>query len=186
MVPTKAHASDKDNVIPSRPRSSWTAGCPGRGGREVRSGSTQLLGPQPPALEVEFAELVAGNSSPTALAARPTRSRRPSREPDPDATLAPIVMPGFSDSNWFRKAFARRPYGFCPQRQRGLFEAAPLIHGADERAPAEDVAHAGTFLRRPLPAGARMGAASAARTATAAGSPTARCASAGWPSATAC
>ena len=30
-------------------------------------------------------------------------------------------------------------YGFCPRREVGLVEAAPLVHGADERVPVSDV-----------------------------------------------
>ena len=55
-------------------------------------------------------------------------------------------MPGFSDSHWFRKAFGSATvYGFCPQRELGLFDAAPLIHGADERAAVADVELAAGF-----------------------------------------
>ena len=67
-------------------------------------------------------------------------------ELDPDAAIVPIVMPGFSDSHWFRKAFdAATVYGFCPQRELDLFEAAPLIHGADERAAVADIELAAGF-----------------------------------------
>ena len=60
--------------------------------------------------------------------------------------MVPIVMAGFSDSHWFRKAFGSATvYGFCPQRKLGLFEAAPLMHGADERAAVADVEMAATF-----------------------------------------
>ena len=46
-------------------------------------------------------------------------------EADPGAELAPIVMPGFSDSHWFRKAFdSAVVYGFCPHREISLLEAA--------------------------------------------------------------
>ena len=55
-------------------------------------------------------------------------------------------MPGFTDSHWFRKAFgAATVYGFCPQRELDLFEAAPLVHGADERAAVADVELAADF-----------------------------------------
>ena len=65
---------------------------------------------------------------------------------DPEARLVPIVMSGFSDSHWFRKAFdAATVYGFCPQRKLGLFEAAPLIHSADERAAITYVELAASF-----------------------------------------
>jgi acetylornithine deacetylase/succinyl-diaminopimelate desuccinylase-like protein len=67
---------------------------------------------------------------------------------DPGATLVPIVMAGFSDSHWFRKAFdAATVYGFCPQRELSLVEAAPLIHSADERAAVADVEFAAAFYR---------------------------------------
>jgi len=56
-------------------------------------------------------------------------------------------MTGFSDSHWFRSAFADAAiYGFCPQRTRGLLDAAPLIHGADERIPVADVELAARFF----------------------------------------
>ena len=43
-----------------------------------------------------------------------------------------MVLPGFSDSRWFREAFPDCvAYGFFPQRPMDLFEAAPLIHGAE-------------------------------------------------------
>jgi acetylornithine deacetylase/succinyl-diaminopimelate desuccinylase-like protein len=57
------------------------------------------------------------------------------------------VMPGFSDSNPFRTAFPDAVvYGFCPHRDVDLFEAAPLIHGADERVPASDIELAASFF----------------------------------------
>jgi hypothetical protein len=37
-------------------------------------------------------------------------------------------------------------YGFCPHREVDLFEAAPLIHGADERVPASDIELAAGFF----------------------------------------
>jgi acetylornithine deacetylase/succinyl-diaminopimelate desuccinylase-like protein len=55
-------------------------------------------------------------------------------------------MAGFSDSHWFRKAFGSSTvYGFCPQREMGLFEAEPLIHGADERTAVADIQMAAHF-----------------------------------------
>ena len=60
--------------------------------------------------------------------------------------LVPSVMPGFSDSHWFRKAFgASVVYGFHPQRELDLFAAAPLVHGADERAAVGDIELAAGF-----------------------------------------
>ena len=73
-------------------------------------------------------------------------------EADPDGELAPIVMPGFSDSHWFRKAFpdasstasARTARSSCSSRR-------PLIHGADERVPASDIGLAARLLPRARP-----------------------------------
>ena len=68
-------------------------------------------------------------------------------EADPGADVAPIVMPGFSDSNPFRSAFPDAVvYGFCPHREIDLLHAAPLIHGADERVPASDVELSASFF----------------------------------------
>ncbi len=146
MVPTKAHASDKENVIPSH--AEVLVDCrvpPGGGPDEARAALAELLGPDADDFEVEFTEQVNGNSSPAQSPLAETIAASLTTL-DPDATLVPIVMSGFSDSHWFRKAFGSATvYGFCPQRRLGLFEAAPLIHGADERAAVADVAMAAAF-----------------------------------------
>jgi acetylornithine deacetylase/succinyl-diaminopimelate desuccinylase-like protein len=68
------------------------------------------------------------------------------QELDPGSGLVPIVMAGFSDSHWFRKAFdSSTVYGFCPQRGMSLAEAGPLIHGADERIKVADMELAADF-----------------------------------------
>jgi acetylornithine deacetylase/succinyl-diaminopimelate desuccinylase-like protein len=65
---------------------------------------------------------------------------------DPGAEAAAVALPGFSDSRWFRDAFPDCvAYGFFPQRRMDLFEAAPLVHGADERVPIEDLGLAARF-----------------------------------------
>ena len=147
MVPTKASASEKDNVIPSH--AEVLVDCrvpPGGGADQVSARIEEVLGPLAGELEVEFTERVVGNRSPSetplseAIAAWLA-------EADPDATLVPIVMPGFSDSHWFRKAFGSSTvYGFCPQRELDLFRAAPLVHGADERAAVADIELAAAFF----------------------------------------
>ena len=147
MVPTTASASEKDNVIPSRAQ--FLVDCrvpPGDGPADVEARIGELLGPLAAELEVDFAERVVGNrsSSETPLSAAIGDWLA---EADPGATLVPIVMPGFSDSHWFRKAFGSSTvYGFCPQRELGLFRAAPLIHAADELASVGDVGLAASFF----------------------------------------
>jgi acetylornithine deacetylase/succinyl-diaminopimelate desuccinylase-like protein len=146
MVPTKARGSEKSNVIPAL--AEVLIDCrvpPGGGTDEAEARLRELLGPLADTVELEFTERVTGNSSParSPLADAIAASLA---ELDPEATIVPIVMPGFSDSHWFRKAFdSATVYGFFPQRELGLFEASPLIHGADERAAVSDIELATTF-----------------------------------------
>ena len=63
-----------------------------------------------------------------------------------------MVLPGFTDSRWFREAFPECvAYGFCPQRKLDFFNAIPLIHGADERIPIEDLGLATRFFAELAP-----------------------------------
>src|SRR5215212_11065487 len=148
LVPTKASASQKENVIPSR--AEVLVDCrvpPGMGEADVRKRVIDVLGGEDGSYEIEFTEHTVGNRSPT-----DTPLAREIEEwlagEDPDAGLVPVVMPGFSDSHWFRKAFGSAVvYGFCPQREMSLLEAAPLVHSADERAAVGDIDLAARFYR---------------------------------------
>jgi acetylornithine deacetylase/succinyl-diaminopimelate desuccinylase-like protein len=145
LSPTRAWGSEKANVIPST--AEVLIDCrvpPGLGQRQARERVEALLGPDD--YELEFTNEVEGNRSP---AHSPLRDAVEGwlAEADHGAELVPTVMPGFSDSNWFRSAFdAATVYGFCPHRRRGLVEATPLIHGADERVPTADVELAAGFF----------------------------------------
>jgi hypothetical protein len=45
-----------------------------------------------------------------------------------------VILPGFSDSRWFREALPDCvAYGFFPQRHMTLQDTAPLVHSAGER-----------------------------------------------------
>jgi acetylornithine deacetylase/succinyl-diaminopimelate desuccinylase-like protein len=69
-------------------------------------------------------------------------------EHDPGAHVVPTVLPGFTDSRTFRNVFADCvAYGFFPQRHMSLYEAAPLIHSADERIDVRDLGFAAGFFR---------------------------------------
>ena len=146
LVPTKARASEKDNVIPSR--AEVLVDCrvpPGLDEAEVLERVTPVLGEN--GYELSFLESVVGNESspesPLAKAISGWVERN-----DPGSVVVPMVMPGFSDSHWFRKAFgAATVYGFCPQREMSLFEAASLVHSADERIKVGDVELAARFYR---------------------------------------
>jgi len=125
-------------VIPSRAEALIdTRVPPGLGEDDARERIAGLLGDGDH--EIEFSESVPGTRSaletPLAAAIRSWVA-----EADPGAELAPIVMPGFSDSHWFRRAFSSAVvYGFCPQREMPLEQVAPLIHGADERVAVADL-----------------------------------------------
>src|SRR5262245_27623983 len=145
LTPTIAQGGKKANVIPSEAEVLIdTRVPPGYGEDEALAALKGLLGDGD--YTVEFTEAVVGNASPldTQLA---DAIREWLAEIDPGAGIAPIVMPGFSDSNPFRTAFPDAVvYGFCPHRQIDLLEAAPLIHAPDERVPASDIELAAAFF----------------------------------------
>ena len=94
---------------------------------------------------LEFSETVVGNRSP-ANSPLMDRIRAFMGREDPGATVAPMVMWGFSDSHWWRAAFPDSVvYGFFPQRAMDFLEGFPLVHGADERIPVEDLGLAAAF-----------------------------------------
>jgi acetylornithine deacetylase/succinyl-diaminopimelate desuccinylase-like protein len=145
LTPTIAEGGKKANVIPSEAEALIDCRVPpGQGEKQALSALRELIGDGD--YEVEFTEAVVGNSSPldSPLA---DGIRAWLAEIEPEAELAPTVMPGFSDSNPFRTAFPDAVvYGFCPHRAIDLLEASPLIHGADERVPAADIELAAGFF----------------------------------------
>jgi acetylornithine deacetylase/succinyl-diaminopimelate desuccinylase-like protein len=146
LVPTKASASTRDNVIPSVAEALIdTRVPPGLDEEDVRASIAPVLGDLGDHVEIDFDSMTIGNESPldTELA---TAIQEWLAETDPEASLVPMVMPGFSDSHWFRKAFdSVVVYGFHPQRDLDLFTAAPLVHGPDERAAVADIELAADF-----------------------------------------
>jgi acetylornithine deacetylase/succinyl-diaminopimelate desuccinylase-like protein len=148
LVPTMASASQKDNVIPAH--AEVLVDCrvpPGIGEEGVRERVERFFDGHLQDTEIEFAERVTGNASPaeSPLAAS---IRDWVGANDPGAGVVPIVMPGFSDSHWWRLAFGADTtvYGFSPQRDMDLFEASPLVHSADERIKASDMEYAARFF----------------------------------------
>jgi acetylornithine deacetylase/succinyl-diaminopimelate desuccinylase-like protein len=148
--PTMMRASEKINVIPARAQ--LKVDCrvpPGLGEDDVRRSVEQVLGPD--GYSIEFNEQVIGNRSPLETQLMDHIREFLARE-DPDAQIAPTVLPGFTDSRWFREAFPDCvAYGFFPQRKMDMFEAGPLIHGADERIPVEDLGLAARFFAELAP-----------------------------------
>ena len=150
MAPTMASASEKINVIPSRARLSVDCRVPpGLGEDHALARIHALLGED--GFEIEFQETVVGNRSPIDTPLMNHIQAFVERE-DPGADAVPVVLPGFSDSRWFRSAFPDcTAYGFFPQRKMDLFEAMPLVHGADERVPVEDLGLAASFYAELAP-----------------------------------
>ena len=153
IAPTMIRASAKENVIPSR--CTVRVDCrvpPGLGEQHVRDRVEALLGPARAGdYRLEFTERVVGNSSPldTELAGF---LREFVRREDPDADLLPLVLTGFTDSHWFRKAFPECvAYGFFPQRAMSRFDTLPLIHAPDERIALDDIALASRFFNELAP-----------------------------------
>jgi acetylornithine deacetylase/succinyl-diaminopimelate desuccinylase-like protein len=150
LTPTMAGASTKINVIPSRAR--VRVDCrvpPGLGEEAARRRIAQVLGGvagiASGELTIEFTEQVQGNASPVdtplmdAIRAWVARA-------DPGADAVPLILPGFSDSRWFRDAFPEcTAYGFFPMRHQPLVEEAPLVHNADERIDVRDLGFATGF-----------------------------------------
>jgi acetylornithine deacetylase/succinyl-diaminopimelate desuccinylase-like protein len=143
MSPTVVSASRKENVIPSVAEVLVdTRAPPERGEAHVRAEIERVLGP---GVEPEFTIEVVGNRSPSQTSLRDAIDRWLERA-DPEAETVPIVMPGFSDSHWFRKTFGTVAYGFWPRRAMPFAELEPLIHSADERVKASDMEFSAGFF----------------------------------------
>ena len=149
VTPTQAAASEKVNVIPSEARIGVDCRVPpGLGEAEARARVEELLGPPAAAgYRLEFSETVEGNRSPMESELMDAIGTWVA-EHDPGAEIVPTILPGFTDSRWFRVAFPDCvAYGFFPQKYMTMRECAPLIHGADERIDVRDLGFAAGFFR---------------------------------------
>jgi acetylornithine deacetylase/succinyl-diaminopimelate desuccinylase-like protein len=147
VSPTMIRASEKENVIPSR--CSVLVDCrvpPGLGADHVRRRVGELIGDEGEGgYTLRFVEDVVGNSSPLESPLTDAVSAL-FRERGENAGLLPLVLPGFTDSHWFRKAFPGCvAYGFFPQRTMSIFDTTPLVHAPDERIAVDDIAFASEF-----------------------------------------
>ena len=154
LAPTMIRASEKENVIPSR--CTVRVDCrvpPGMGEEHVRRRVTELLGSEDEGgYTLEFSEEVVGNSSP-ADSELTGFLREYIGRADAGAELLPLVLTGFTDSHWFRKAFPECvAYGFFPQRTMSRWDTTPLIHAPDERIAIDDIAFASQFFSELAPA----------------------------------
>jgi acetylornithine deacetylase/succinyl-diaminopimelate desuccinylase-like protein len=146
LTPTMIHASDKINVIPSR--AELKIDCrvpPGLGEEAALRRIEEALGEDAKRLKIEFTERVTGNASPVDTPLMGAIDRWVTAN-DADARTVPVILPGFSDSRWFREAFPDcAAYGFFPHRHMNLFETGPLVHNADERIDVRDLGFAAQF-----------------------------------------
>ncbi len=150
FTPTRAAASAKVNVIPSR--AEVHVDCrvpPGLGEDEVRAAIAEVLGGDgvdgAGGFRLEFTEQVVGNGSRTESPLRDAIDAWIT-EHDPGASTVPVILPGFTDSRSWRTAFPDCvAYGFFPHKHQTLLESAPLVHGADERIDVRDLGFAAQF-----------------------------------------
>jgi acetylornithine deacetylase/succinyl-diaminopimelate desuccinylase-like protein len=144
LTPTKVSASEKINVIPSRARVSVDCRVPpGLGAEVARRRIVEVLGED--GYEFAFDDEVPGNRSPMESPLMDAIAEWVGEE-EPGAGVVPNVLPGFTDSRWFREAFPDIvAYGFFPHRYMSLFEISPLIHSKDERIDIRDMGVATDF-----------------------------------------
>jgi acetylornithine deacetylase/succinyl-diaminopimelate desuccinylase-like protein len=146
LTPTMAHASDKINVIPSR--AYLKVDCrvpPGLGETVATARLHEVLGEVADGLQIEYTEQVMGHVSRADSTLMDAIQRWIART-DPGADGVPVLLPGYSDSSWFRAAFPELiAYGFFPQRHQPLIESAPLVHSANERIDVRDLGLATGF-----------------------------------------
>ena len=148
LTPTMTSASTKINVIPSRAQ--IRVDCrvpPGLDRGAVDRRISQVLGGLADRLEIEFTEQTVGNASPVQSELMEAIDRWVKAN-DPDASVVPVILPGFSDSRWFRNAFPECvAYGFFPQRHQTMLDATPLVHSANERIDVRDLGFAAGCYR---------------------------------------
>lgn len=147
LAPTVIEASPKINVIPAR--ASLKIDCrvpPGLGADLALKRLHEALGDTLDGIDVEFTEQVYGYVSPSESVLMDAIERWLA-EHDPGAQAVPLLLAGYSDSSYFRKAFPELiAYGFFPQRHQTMPEAMSLMHNADERIDVRDLGYAARFF----------------------------------------
>jgi acetylornithine deacetylase/succinyl-diaminopimelate desuccinylase-like protein len=145
VSPTMIHASDKRNVVPGS--CEVTVDCrllPGQTQADAERAIRAALGNGP--YELEWLSYQGGTRSPletplwSAVAGFVAAL-------EPGARLAPICVPGFTDSHWLREAYGTVAYGFFPLCTMSPEQVARLVHSADERIPVDDLERGVQFLR---------------------------------------
>jgi acetylornithine deacetylase/succinyl-diaminopimelate desuccinylase-like protein len=150
LTPTMIEASQKVNVIPGR--ASTRVDCrvpPGFDRDHAEKRAREVLGEGD--YELEFDVAAIGNAS-AHQSPMMDVIKDWVKAVDPDAIAVPSVLPGFTDSRWFRDSFPDCiAYGFFPQIKMDMYESDPLIHSANERIPIEDLTLATEFFASTVP-----------------------------------
>jgi acetylornithine deacetylase/succinyl-diaminopimelate desuccinylase-like protein len=145
VAPTKAHASDKRNVIPALCEITVdTRLLPGQTPEEAEAAIRTWLGDGD--YELVNTERQGGTRSPIGGPLWDAVASFVESE-EPGASAAPICVAGFTDSHWLRQAFGTVAYGFFPARAMDAETAARLIHSANERVPVADLELGVRWLR---------------------------------------
>ncbi|HYX88030.1 MAG TPA: M20/M25/M40 family metallo-hydrolase [Gaiellaceae bacterium] len=137
LSPTMISASERRNVVPSL--CEVVVDCrllPEQTQAEAEALVRGLLGEAD--YELEWIEGRGGTRSPLAT---PLWDAIESfvTEVEPEATLVPMCVAGFTDSHWLRDSFGTVAYGFFPMRAMDAQLAARLLHSADERIAVDDL-----------------------------------------------
>ena len=146
LAPTRIWASEKINVIPASATIGVDCRVPPGIGRDVTEQRVvEVIGAD--GYRLEWTEQVMGNGSPVASPLMDAIEDWVA-DNDPEATVVPTILTGFTDSRSFRAAFGDCvAYGFFPHRHMTLSETARLMHSADERIDVRDLGHAAAFFR---------------------------------------
>jgi acetylornithine deacetylase/succinyl-diaminopimelate desuccinylase-like protein len=147
MTPTRAFASDKINVIPSRALLKVDCRTPPGMDRDEAEGHIRGALGDLDGVALSFDEQVVGNGSPVETPLMDA-IRRWTSEHDPGSRVVPYVLPAFTDSRTFRAAFPDCvAYGYFPHRHMTVHETNSLMHAKDERIDIRDLGFAATFFR---------------------------------------
>ena len=137
LSPTMISASEQRNVIPSS--CEVVVDCrllPGQSQAEVEPLIRGVLGDG----DYDF-EWIEGRGGTRSRLQTPLWDAVASfvAEVDPDASVVPMCVAGFTDSHWLRESFGTVAYGFFPMRAMDPQVAARLVHSADERIRVDDL-----------------------------------------------
>jgi acetylornithine deacetylase/succinyl-diaminopimelate desuccinylase-like protein len=119
---------------------------PGLGADVALKRLHEAMGDSLDGLDVEFTEQVYGYVSPPESVLMDAIKRWLETN-DPGAQAVPLLLAGYSDSSYFRKAFPELiAYGFFPHRHQTMPDAMSLMHNADERIDVRDLGYAAQFF----------------------------------------